>query len=79
MPRRPELIGHILPKLESVITFLLLPLFFADTGLRTHMGLIHGAELWLLTGAMIVTAVVGKLGAVCWPRGYPAVPGGSRL
>lgn len=62
MPRHPELIDHIVQKLETVTNFLLLPLFFAYTGLRTQMGLVHGAELWLWTGSILLTAVAGKLG-----------------
>src|SRR5262249_49544175 len=33
-------------KLEDVTTVLLLPTFFAFTGLRTHIGLVQGVEGW---------------------------------
>jgi Kef-type K+ transport system membrane component KefB len=62
IPRRPELIDHIVQSLETVTNFLLLPLFFAYTGLRTEMGLVHGTEMWMWTGVIVLTAVVGKLG-----------------
>jgi len=38
-----------------------LPLFFAYSGLRTNIGLVHG-QLWLDTLLVVVTAIVGKLG-----------------
>lgn len=40
----------------------LLPLFFALTGLRTQIGLLQGAQDWLLCGLIVVVAVAGKLG-----------------
>jgi Kef-type K+ transport system membrane component KefB len=40
----------------------LLPLFFALTGLRTQIGLLHGAQDWLLCALIVVVAVAGKLG-----------------
>lgn len=40
----------------------LLPLFFALTGLRTHLGLLQGAQDWLLCGLIAAVAVAGKLG-----------------
>ncbi len=40
----------------------LLPLFFALTGLRTQVGLLHGAQDWLLCGLIVAVAVAGKLG-----------------
>jgi Kef-type K+ transport system membrane component KefB len=62
IPRRPELIDHVVQKLEAVTNFLLLPMFFVYTGLRTQMGLVHGTEMWKWTGLIVLTAVVGKLG-----------------
>jgi Kef-type K+ transport system membrane component KefB len=41
---------------------MLLPLFFALTGLRTNVGLISGGTMWLYCGAIILVAVAGKLG-----------------
>jgi Kef-type K+ transport system membrane component KefB len=40
---------------------LLLPLFFAFTGLRTSIGLLNNAKLWLLCGLIVAVAVVSKL------------------
>ncbi len=51
-------------KLEDLATVLLLPAFFALTGMRTEIGLISGAEQWLVCGLLVVAATVGKLGGV---------------
>ena len=41
---------------------LLLPAFFAYTGMRTQIGLVSGWEQWLICGLIIVVASVGKFG-----------------
>jgi len=48
--------------LEQVVTVLLLPAFFAFTGLRTQIGLISGWEHWLICLLIIVIASLGKFG-----------------
>ena len=40
-------------KLEDLVTVLLLPAFFAFTGLRTHIGLLAGWEEWLIILQML--------------------------
>jgi Kef-type K+ transport system membrane component KefB len=40
----------------------LLPLFFAFTGLRTHLGLLDSAQGWLFCTGIIGVAVAGKFG-----------------
>jgi Kef-type K+ transport system membrane component KefB len=49
-------------KLEDVSIVLLLPLFFVLTGLRTQIGLLNTAELWLICGGITLVAVIGKFG-----------------
>ena len=49
-------------RLEVLVTVLLLPLFFAFTGLRTQIGLLNDATSWLICLAVIAVAIVGKLG-----------------
>ncbi len=41
---------------------LLLPAFFAFTGLRTQIGLVHGGGDWLLCAVIIGVASLGKFG-----------------
>jgi Kef-type K+ transport system membrane component KefB len=47
---------------EPIVTVLLLPAFFALTGMRTRIDLLTGAGPWLLCGAVILVATVGKFG-----------------
>jgi Kef-type K+ transport system membrane component KefB len=49
-------------RLESFTSVLLLPLFFAYTGLRTQIGLIDGGGSLAICLGIIVVATVGKLG-----------------
>jgi Kef-type K+ transport system membrane component KefB len=49
-------------RVESFSSVLLLPLFFAFTGLRTQIGLLHDAQGCLICLGIIVVATVGKLG-----------------
>lgn len=56
-------IGREFPhKLEDLVTVLLLPAFFAFTGLRTQIGLVSTAEDWLICVGIIAVATVGKVG-----------------
>jgi Kef-type K+ transport system membrane component KefB len=56
-----ELIGRIQP----LTVALLLPLFFTYSGLNTKIGLLNSGFLWLMCGAVLVAAIVGK-GVACW-------------
>lgn len=49
-------------KLEDLVSVLLLPAFFAYTGLRTQIGLVNGLDQWLWCAAIIGVATLGKLG-----------------
>jgi Kef-type K+ transport system membrane component KefB len=49
-------------KLEPVVTVLLLPAFFAFTGMRTEIGLVAGLEQWLICGLIVLVATLGKFG-----------------
>ena len=62
MPRHRELSKELSQKFEALIVVLLLPLYFAVTGLRSSIFLISGAEMWIYCGVIIVLAVVGKWG-----------------
>ncbi|WP_343426022.1 hypothetical protein [Candidatus Amarolinea dominans] len=46
-----------------MVTILLLPAFFAFTGMRTRIDLLSAPALWLLCGLIIVTAIAGKFEA----------------
>jgi Kef-type K+ transport system membrane component KefB len=62
MPRHDRLKEELSQKLEAIVVVLLLPLYFALTGLRSSIFLISGAKMWLYCAVIIVLAVVGKLG-----------------
>jgi Kef-type K+ transport system membrane component KefB len=58
-----SVIARTLPRrLEGLIIVLLLPAFFAFTGMRTQIGLLSGTEQWLLCGLVILVATAGKFG-----------------
>jgi Kef-type K+ transport system membrane component KefB len=52
-------------QLEQIVTVLLLPAFFAFTGMRTRIDLVSGWQAWLLCGLIILVATVGKFGGTC--------------
>lgn len=49
-------------RLEDIVIVLFLPVFFAFTGMRTQIGLLNGVNEWILCGAIIVVASIGKFG-----------------
>lgn len=61
MPRNARLTEDVTRRLEDFVVVLLLPLFFAYTGLKTNIGLLDRPELWLITLGLIAVAIVGKL------------------
>jgi Kef-type K+ transport system membrane component KefB len=62
MPSGAEFRLFLKEKLETFSSAALLPLFFVFTGLRTQVGLIGDWNGWLLCGAIVIVAIVGKLG-----------------
>ncbi len=62
LPKGSDLVSEVSAKLEGVTTVILLPIFFASTGLRTNFGLIYGTDLWIYFGLILLVAVVGMCG-----------------
>jgi len=62
MPKETGLDKALASQLEAVAVLLLLPLFFAFSGLRTRLGLVSGAEQWLVVLVIIGLATLGKFG-----------------
>ena len=62
MPETNGLRQKLTVRVESFSSVLLLPLFFAFTGLRTQIGLLNGVSDWLVCLAIIGVATLGKLG-----------------
>ena len=61
-PHNSRIAIDLCHKLEDLVTVLLLPAFFAFTGMRTEIGLIAGWENWLWCLAIIAIATAGKFG-----------------
>ncbi|MBW0434528.1 cation:proton antiporter [Leptospira yasudae] len=62
MPDKKELRNNLVDKIEDFSLTVLLPLFFAFTGLRTKFGLLSSAGLWPVFFLILFVAVLGKLG-----------------
>ncbi len=62
MPRDGKLRAALESRLEDILVVLLLPLFFAFTGLRTNVGLLITSRDWWLAALILGVAVIGKLG-----------------
>ena len=75
MPKEQKFVRYVLDRFEPIVVTLLLPLFFAFTGLRTNVGLVKGPEMWMYCGLIILVATLGKLGGsmlASWWTGMPA-------
>lgn len=62
LPRDRGLHTVLVAKIEDFVTIVLLPLFFAYSGLRTQIGLLDDASAWVTTLGIIAVACVGKFG-----------------
>ena len=62
MPKEQKFVRYVLDRFETITVTLLLPLFFAFTGLRTNVGLVKGSDMWLDCALIILVATLGKLG-----------------
>lgn len=49
-------------RLDTIVSVLLLPLFFALTGMRTRLDLLAGQRVWLFLLAILAIAIFGKVG-----------------
>lgn len=62
VPHDSRIARDLTEKLQDLVVVLLLPAFFAFTGIRTQMGLLSGLENWLICIAIILVASLGKFG-----------------
>lgn len=62
MPRNAGLTEDVTRRMDDFVVLLLLPLFFAFTGLRTNVGLIDRSELIVVTIVLLLVAIVSKFG-----------------
>ena len=61
LPRSKTLRHNLTQRLEDVSVSLLLPVFFALTGLRTNIGALTDGSMLLVLGVIVILAIVGKL------------------
>jgi Kef-type K+ transport system membrane component KefB len=61
-------------RFDSLTSVLLLPIFFAYTGLRTHLGLLDDLASWTTCLAIIAVATTGKLGGTTLAARWAGLP-----
>jgi Kef-type K+ transport system membrane component KefB len=74
MPKDKMFVRYILSKFETMTVVMLLPLYFAFTGLRTSIQLIDGAAMWAICLAIIAIAIAGKLGGTLLAARFAGSP-----
>jgi Kef-type K+ transport system membrane component KefB len=62
IPHDSGMARELTDRLEDIVIVLLLPAFFAYTGLRTQIGLVSGFEQWMMCALIIGVASLGKFG-----------------
>jgi Kef-type K+ transport system membrane component KefB len=62
VPRGSRLAHELRARFEDLVLVVLLPAFFAITGLRTEIGLVQGTAGWLACGLIVAAASLGKIG-----------------
>jgi K+:H+ antiporter len=62
IPHDSSLARALTDRLQDLVTILLLPAFFAFTGMRTQIGLVSGRSEWMMIGLIILVATAGKFG-----------------
>ncbi len=62
MPKGSAFVRALTEKLEDFTVVLLLPIFFAYTGLQTRIGVLNTPALWGYCGLIILVACAGKFG-----------------
>lgn len=61
IPKDGEFAGRLIERIEDFVSGLLLPLYFASSGLKTDVTKIEGARAWALLALVIGTACFGKI------------------
>ena len=62
VPREGGLAHGLRERLEDFVVVLLLPLFFAYSGIRTQVGLLDSPAAWAICALLTAVAVLGKFG-----------------
>jgi Kef-type K+ transport system membrane component KefB len=62
MPKSARFAAYLQDRVETFCLAVLMPLFFALTGLRTNFGALRAGGLWPTFGLIVAVAVAGKVG-----------------
>jgi Kef-type K+ transport system membrane component KefB len=74
MPKERGFVRDLGEKLHDAAVVLLLPIFFALTGLRTSVGLVRGSEMWFYCAIIIFIAILGKFGGGALSARFSGLP-----
>jgi Kef-type K+ transport system membrane component KefB len=74
VPRRSDFARALVAKMQDLVVVLLLPIFFALTGLRTRIGLLAGFEVWGYCVLVLSIAIAGKFGGVSAAARFSGLP-----
>lgn len=74
IPVNEEFRAFLRVRLEYFSGLFLLPIFFVFTGLRTQVGLISGTHDYLVCGALLLLAVLGKFGGSMFAARITGMP-----
>lgn len=74
VPREHGLAHGLRERLEDFVVVMLLPLFFAYSGLRTQVGLLSSPADWAIAGLLTLVAVAGKFGGSTAAARFTGLP-----
>jgi Kef-type K+ transport system membrane component KefB len=61
MPQSISFRSSLIEKIEDLSAIVLLPIFFAYTGIRTQISLLDSWDAWFVCGCIIILAIIGKM------------------
>ena len=62
VPHDAPVAAALRSRMDGLVAVLFLPAFFAFTGLRTQISLLDGSRDWIICGAIVLVACIGKFG-----------------
>ena len=74
LPKDLRFIRYVRGRLDTITLAVLLPLYFAFSGLRTNVLEVKGAQMWMWCGLIVGIAILGKVVApmlAAWATGMP--------
>ncbi|MFZ1009231.1 MAG: cation:proton antiporter [Candidatus Sulfotelmatobacter sp.] len=74
MPKDNRFTRYVIDRFEAVTLTILLPLYFAFSGLRTNIGAVQGSDMWIMCLVITLVAIAGKVlfpMLAAWSTGMP--------